>query len=98
MPARHRADDPANARCSEDAGGNPAVRRLNRLSDNIVHAGTLSAGLADRTWIGGGHCVDVHDSVLVRPDMHIAWRANGMADDPAAEPLEMMGRILPLPI
>jgi 2,4-dichlorophenol 6-monooxygenase len=36
--------------------------------------------------------------VLVRPDMHIAWRANGMADDPAAEPLDVMSRILPLPI
>jgi hypothetical protein len=33
--------------------------------------------------------------VLVRPDMHIAWRANGMADDPAAEPLDVMSRILP---
>jgi hypothetical protein len=33
----------------------------------------------------------------MRPDMHLAWRANGMAD-PAAEPLEMMSRILPLPI
>jgi hypothetical protein len=30
--------------------------------------------------------------------MHLAWRPNGMADDPAAEPLEMMSRILPLPI
>jgi len=36
--------------------------------------------------------------MLVRPDMHLAWRANGMADDPAAGPLEMMSRILPLPI
>jgi hypothetical protein len=36
--------------------------------------------------------------VLVRPDMHIAWRTNGMADDPAAEPLDVMSRILPLPI
>jgi hypothetical protein len=36
--------------------------------------------------------------VLVRPDMHIAWRANGMADNPAAEPLNVMSRILPLPI
>jgi 2,4-dichlorophenol 6-monooxygenase len=36
--------------------------------------------------------------VLVRPDMHIAWRANGMADDPAAEPLDAMSRILPPPI
>jgi 2,4-dichlorophenol 6-monooxygenase len=34
--------------------------------------------------------------VLVRPDMHIAWRAN--ADDAAAEPLDVMSRILPLPI
>jgi hypothetical protein len=30
--------------------------------------------------------------------MHIAWRANGMADDPAAEQLDVMSRILPLPI
>jgi hypothetical protein len=36
--------------------------------------------------------------VLVRPDMHVAWQANGMADDPAAEPLDVMSRILPLPI
>jgi hypothetical protein len=36
--------------------------------------------------------------VLVRPDMHIARRANGMVDDPAAEPLDVMSRILPLPI
>jgi hypothetical protein len=28
--------------------------------------------------------------VLVRPDMHIAWRANGVADDPAAELLDVM--------
>jgi hypothetical protein len=30
--------------------------------------------------------------------VHIAWRANGMVDDPAAEPLDVMSRILPLPI
>jgi hypothetical protein len=36
--------------------------------------------------------------VLVRPDMHVVWRANAMADDPAAEPLDVMSRILPLPI
>ena len=36
--------------------------------------------------------------VLVRPDMHVAWRANGMADDPAAELLVVMSRILALPI
>ena len=36
--------------------------------------------------------------VLVRPDMHVAWRANGMADDPAAELLDVMSRILALPI
>jgi hypothetical protein len=30
--------------------------------------------------------------------MHIAWRANGMADDPAAEPLDVMSRVLALPI
>jgi hypothetical protein len=35
---------------------------------------------------------------LVRPDMHIAWRANRVADDPGAEPLELMSRILPQPI
>jgi hypothetical protein len=36
--------------------------------------------------------------VLVRPDMHIAWRAKVWPDDPAAEPLDVMSRILPLPI
>ena len=36
--------------------------------------------------------------VLVRPDMHVAWRANGMADDPAAELLGVMSRVLALPI
>jgi len=36
--------------------------------------------------------------VLLRPDMHIAWRANGMVDDPTAEPLDVMSRVLPLPI
>ena len=36
--------------------------------------------------------------VLVRPDMHIAWRANAMADDPAAELLDVMSRVLALPI
>jgi hypothetical protein len=30
--------------------------------------------------------------------MHIARRANGMVDAPAAEPVDMMSRILPLPI
>jgi hypothetical protein len=30
--------------------------------------------------------------------MHIARRANGRVDDPAAEPLDVMSRILPLPI
>jgi hypothetical protein len=35
--------------------------------------------------------------VLVRPDMHIAWRVNDMADDPAAELLDVMSRILALP-
>jgi 2,4-dichlorophenol 6-monooxygenase len=51
----------------------------------------ISIGLRAREVSEGG-------CVLVRPDMHLAWRANGMADDPAAEPLEMMSRILPLPI
>ena len=36
--------------------------------------------------------------VLVRPDMHVAWRANGMADDPAAELLSVLSRVLALPI
>jgi 2,4-dichlorophenol 6-monooxygenase len=36
--------------------------------------------------------------VLVRPDMHIAWPVNGVVDDLATEPLELMSRILPLPI
>jgi hypothetical protein len=36
--------------------------------------------------------------VLVRRDMRIAGRANGMVDDPAAEPLDVMSRILLLPI
>ena len=36
--------------------------------------------------------------VLVRPDMHVAWRANGMADDPAAELLDVLSRVLALPI
>jgi len=37
------------------------------------------------------------DCVLVRPDMHVAWRANGMADDPAAELLSVLSRVLALP-
>jgi 2,4-dichlorophenol 6-monooxygenase len=46
-----------------------------------------------------GHARSVEAGcVLVRPDMHIAWQANGMADDPAAERLDVMSRILPLPI
>ena len=36
--------------------------------------------------------------VLVRPDMHVAWRANGMADDPSAQLLDVMKRSLALPI
>jgi 2,4-dichlorophenol 6-monooxygenase len=36
--------------------------------------------------------------VLVRPDMHVAWRANGMADDPAAELLSVLSRVLALPM
>jgi hypothetical protein len=30
--------------------------------------------------------------------MHVAWRANGMADDPAAELLGVLIRVLALPI
>jgi len=36
--------------------------------------------------------------VLVRPDMHVAWRANGVAGDPAAELLGVLSRVLALPI
>ena len=36
--------------------------------------------------------------VCVRPDMHVAWRANGMAEDPAAELLGVISRVLALPI
>ena len=47
---------------------------------------------------GYAFLVNNQGKVLVRPDMHIARRANGKVDDPAAEPLDVMSRILPLPI
>ena len=34
----------------------------------------------------------------IRSDMHVAWRANGIADDPAAELLGVLIRVLALPI
>jgi len=89
-------------RTGNQSGWEPFSRRIYSsqfaVSENLClyqrrrwrHVGSLR-GLRARE-VGEDGCV------LVRPDMHIAWRANGMADDPAAEPLDVMSRILPLPI
>jgi 2,4-dichlorophenol 6-monooxygenase len=35
--------------------------------------------------------------VLVRPDAHVAWRAAGLAADPAAELSRVLARVLARP-
>jgi len=76
--------------------------------DDTSDPQTMQARIADR--VPGREFEDLYEDwararevgedgcVLVRPDMHIAWRANGMADDPAAELHSVLSRVLALPI
>ena len=65
-------------------------------SPNMVS--DIGRGRCGRLTLTSGHARSEDGCVLVRPDMHVAWRANGMADDPAAELLGVLSRVLALPI